>query len=105
MLVIINITITSTYQYTILDALKSAMWSSDKTIRTWTLDRPSFVTVVETGETASETPDQPRPGSHFQHKYDKIQAMIARIGCMDELLSGWLVATKYDDTWPQIDRI
>ena len=66
----------------------SAMWVPDKRIRTWKLSRPSQVTIVETGEAASETPDRPRPGSHFQRKYDKVQMMIGRIGCLDELLSG-----------------
>ena len=46
------------------------------------------MTIVETGEAASDTPEQPTPGSHFQHKYNRVQSMIGRIGCMDELLSG-----------------
>ena len=47
------------------------------------------MTVVETEEPAAESPDCPRPDSHFQRKYDKVQAMIGQIGCMDELLSGY----------------
>ena len=67
----------------------SALWVPDKKIRMWKLRRPSHVTVVETGEPAAESPDRPRPDSHFQLKYDKVQAMIGQIGCMDELLSGY----------------
>ncbi len=69
-------------------ALMSAMWVPDKTVRTWKLSRPSEVTIVETGEAVPGTHDHPRPGSYFQHKYDKVQAMIGRIGCLDDLLSG-----------------
>lgn len=56
----------------------SALWVPDKKIRMWKLKRPSHVTVVETGETAAESPDRPRPDSHFQLKYDKVQAMIEK---------------------------
>ena len=28
------------------------------------------------------------PCEHFRQNYDRVQAMIARIGCMDELISG-----------------
>ena len=69
--------------------LMSTLWVPDKKICTWKLRRPSHVTVVETGEPAAESPDRPRPDSHFQLKYDKVQVMIRQIGCMDELLSGY----------------
>ena len=59
----------------------SDLWVSDKTIRKWLLPRRSV---------DSESDVQEMLCGHFQQKYD---AMIMKIGCMDELLSGLLLCT------------
>ena len=41
----------------------------------------------------SESEVQEMLCGHFQQKYDAMQAMIMKIGCMDELLSGLLLCT------------
>ena len=48
-------------------SLLASNWCQDKSIRKWSLCRPC---------------------EHFRQNYDRVQAMIARIGCMDELISG-----------------
>ena len=60
--------------------LMSDMWIGEKTVRHWRLPRRP-VGASEVQEMAC---------GHFQQKYDKVQAMIKTIGCMDELLSGAL---------------
>lgn len=50
-----------------LVSLLASNWRQEKSIRKWTLRRPC---------------------DHFRRAYDRVQAMIARIGCMDELISG-----------------
>ena len=65
--------------YAIVSArLMSEMWAPDRTVRTWILPR----TPIGSDEI------QEMVCGHFQAKYDEIQGMIMRIGCMDELLSG-----------------
>ena len=60
--------------------LMSDMWIGEKTVRYWRLPRRP-VGASEVQEMAC---------GHFQQKYDKVQAMIKTIGCMDKLLSGVL---------------
>ena len=57
---------------------------SDKTIWRWLLPRRSV---------DSESEVQEMLCGHFQQKYDAVQAMIIKIGCMDELLSVLLLCT------------
>lgn len=59
--------------------LMSDIWVPDKTVRKWVLPRRPV---------DGENDVQEMMCSHFQQKYDTIQGMIMRIGCMDELLSG-----------------
>ena len=60
----------------------STIWVPDKTVRKWLLPRRAV---------GGENDVQEMMCGHFQKKYDNIQGMIMRIGCMDELLSGWLL--------------
>ena len=57
---------------------------SDKTIWKWLLPRRSV---------DSESEVQEMLCGHFQQDYDAVQAMIMKIGCMNELLSGLLLCT------------
>ena len=55
---------------------------SDKTIWKWLLPRRSV---------DSESEVQEMLCGNFQQKYDAVQAMIMKIGCMDELYIVWFV--------------
>ena len=57
---------------------------SDKTIWKWLMPRRSV---------DSESEVQEMLCGHFQQKYYAVQAMIMKIGCMDELWSGLLLCT------------
>ena len=54
------------------------VWVPDKSVGKWKLPRRP-VSGNEVQEMAC---------GHFQQKYDRVQGMIMKIGCMDELLSG-----------------
>ena len=58
--------------------LMSDLWIPDKIVKRWVLPRRPM----------EESEVQRMVCGHFQMKYDKVQAMIRQVGCMDELLSG-----------------
>ena len=47
--------------------LMSTMWQSNQSVRKWILQRPSVA---------------------FEAKYDEIEKKAAKIGCMDDLITG-----------------
>ena len=57
-------------------SLMSDLWVPNKTIRKWVLPRRSADSVADVQEMVL---------GHFQQKYDEVQTMIMKIGCMDEL--------------------
>lgn len=67
--------------FTSIASLMSEIWRPDKSVRKWVLPRRPVGTM-------GTNDVQEMMCGHFQHKYDAIQDMIMKIGCMDELLSG-----------------
>ena len=59
--------------------LMSDLWVPNSSVRRWVLPRRPAGGASEVQELVC---------GHFQKKYDRVQGMIAQIGCMDELLSG-----------------
>ena len=63
----------------------SCVWINEKTVRQWVLPR----------RPVGGSDVQEMACGHFQQKYDQVQTMIRKIGCMDELLSGMYVYIIY----------
>lgn len=59
----------------------SAIWVNDKRIREWILPRRSV-------DEDSDDGVHVMARGHFQKRYNQVQGMIQKIGCMDDLLSG-----------------